>query len=98
GQLQQQPLGEVVLADRADQVRAQAEVAGGEGGVRGRTAGAQLAARQQLFGADLGPAVERAQDQVDADVADDAESGRGRLKTGLGEAGLRRIELHGGRL
>ncbi|MNV36426.1 hypothetical protein D3C71_1279020 [compost metagenome] len=75
GQLQQQPLGQVIVADGADQARAQPEMAGGEGGVGRRTTGTQLAARQQLFGADLGPTVQRAQNQVHADVADDAELG-----------------------
>lgn len=75
GQLQQQPLGKVIVANGANQARAETEVAGGQGGVGCRATGAQFTARQQLFGADPGPMVQRAQDQVHADIANDAELG-----------------------
>jgi len=70
-----QPLAEVVVADGRDELRALADVAGGQRRVGAGAAGAQLAARHQQLGADAGPAVEGAKNQIDADVANDAELG-----------------------
>mmetsp|Transcript_6619 Transcript_6619/g.27534 ORF Transcript_6619/g.27534 Transcript_6619/m.27534 type:complete len:325 (-) Transcript_6619:4314-5288(-) len=78
GELFGQPAAEVVVADGRDQTGALADVAGGEGGIGGGAAGAQLAARHQLLGADLRPGVEGAEDEVDADISDDAQQGKGR--------------------